>query len=342
MHRGLEGGIEDARRLAEAETQRKLKPSQISGFWYGKGIRSILAQPAAWLELMGKKTLYFWKGYEIPNAHNAYLNSDFSGLLDLLLGRSVIYIPFGLLGPLSILGLLIGLRRIREYLLLYLFALSYSASVIIFFVCSRFRMPVIPILIMFAAFSLWWLYDKIRKRQVPHILIFVLAFALLLPVLNTRLESLTGDQRALNHFALGSAYQELGQVDLTVKEWKTCLVYNPNLNLCRTSLGDLYFNQGLIDSAMTEYTIALLSDTSYLDRVYLGLALIHHRREDRDQAIEYYLKSIEINPRFEFTLLMLGHAYHEKGLVKEAREAWRRILELNPNHQDAIKLLRGS
>jgi tetratricopeptide (TPR) repeat protein len=291
---------------------------------------------------MGRKTLYFWKGYEIPNAQNAYLNSDFSVLLGFLLGKSVIYIPFGLVGPLSILGLLICLRRIRECLLLYLFGLSYSASVIIFFVCSRFRMPVIPILIMFASFAVWWLYQKIKNRQIPHILIFLLVLAMLVPTLNTRLENLVGDQRALNHFALGVAHQELGQLDLTVKEWRTSLRYNPNLNLCRTSLADLYFNQGLIDSAMNEYTIALLSDTSYLDRAYLGLAVIHHRREDRDLAIEYYLRSIEINPRLEFTHLMLGHAYHEKGLVEKAREAWRRVLKLNPNNQDAIKLLRGN
>jgi hypothetical protein len=167
MHRSLEGGIADAIRLAEEERQTKLKASQISGFWYGKGIQSILSQPIAWLELMGRKTLYFWKGYEIPNAQNAYLNRDFSVLLDSLLGKSLIYVPFGLVGPLSILGLLICLRRIRQYLLLYLFVLSYSASVIVFFVCSRFRMPVIPILIMFASFLVWWLHQKIKNRQIP-------------------------------------------------------------------------------------------------------------------------------------------------------------------------------
>ena len=341
MHRSLEGGIEDAIRLAEEERQTKLKPSQISGFWYGKGIHSILSLPKAWLELMGRKTLYFWKGYEIPNAQNAYLNRNFSALLDSLLGKSVIYVPFGLVGPLSILGLLICLRRIRVYLLLYLFVLSYSASVIIFFVCSRFRMPVIPILIMFASFSVWWLYQKIKNRQILHLLIFLLVLAVLLPASNTRLENLMGDQRALDHFALGGAYFQLGEVDLAINEWKTSLRYDPKLNRCRTRLADLYFNRGLIDSAMKEYNIALVSDTSFHDRCYLGLAVIHHRREDRDRAIEYYLHSIEINPRFEFTHLMLGHAYHEKGLLEKAKEAWKKVLELNPDNEDATKLLKG-
>jgi tetratricopeptide (TPR) repeat protein len=92
---------------------------------------------------------------------------------------------------------------------------------------------------------------------------------------------------------------------------------------------------------MNEYNIALVSDTSFHDRCYLGLAVIHHRRKDRDRAIEYYLRSIEINPRFEFTHLMLGHAYHEKGLLEKAKEAWKKVLELNPNNEDAIKSLKG-
>jgi hypothetical protein len=89
----LGGGIEDARRLAEAETKTKLRPSQISGFWYGKGVEFMLSQPLAWIELTGRKALYFLKGYEIPNAQNAYVNKDFSTILAALLGESEIPPP---------------------------------------------------------------------------------------------------------------------------------------------------------------------------------------------------------------------------------------------------------
>lgn len=337
----LEVGIEDARKLAEEETKTKLKPSQISGFWYRKGVDFMLSRPLGWFKLIGRKALYFLKGYEIPNAQNAYVNKDFSTLLAALLGEYVIYFPFGLVGPLSVLGLLVCLKRIRKLLLLYLFILSYSASVILFFVCSRFRMPVIPVLIMFASFSVWWLYQKIKNRQIFPLLASLTLVTTLLLTLNTKLENLTGDQRGMNHLALGMAYYQLGQVDLAVKEWQTSLRFDPTLNQSRTSLAETYFNQGLLDSAMKEYNTALLSDTSCHDRCYLGLGLIHHRREDRDRAIEYYLRSIEIDPRFELARLMLGHAYHEKGLFEKARKEWKKILELNPDNETAIRLLGG-
>jgi 4-amino-4-deoxy-L-arabinose transferase-like glycosyltransferase len=339
IHGSLGGGIHDARRLAEKETKTKLKPSQISGYWYGKGVDYMLSQPLSWLELTGRKALFFWKGYEIPNAQNAYINKDFSTLLDSLVGESVIYLPFGLVGPLSILGLLICLRRIKRYLLLYLFILSYSATVIIFFVCSRYRMPVIPILIMFASFSVWWLYQKIRNKQVLKLLISLAVIFVLLLTLNTRLENLTGDQRAMNHFMLGRAYSQLGKVELAINEWEISLGFDPSLNLSRITLADAYFNQSSLDLAMMHYTTAILYDTSGHDRCYFGLAMIHHQREDRDLAIEYYLRSIEINPRFEQAHIMLGRAYHEEGLPEKAKDEWEKVLELNPNNQAAIKLL---
>jgi Tfp pilus assembly protein PilF len=339
IHKSLEGGIYDARRLAEEEMKTKLKPSQISRFWYKKGVGYMLSQPLSWLELTVRKTLFFWKGYEIPNTQNAYMNEDFSTLLAVLLGESFIYLPFGLIGPLSILGLLICLRRIKKYLLLYLFVISYSASVIVFFVCARFRMPVIPILIIFASFSIWWFYQKIRDKQVLRVLISLVVVVILLLTLNTRLENVTGDQRGMNHFILGGAYYQLGEVESAISEWETSLGFKPSLNICRISLADAYFNQGSLDLAEMHYTTALRYDTSGHDRCYFGLAMIHHKREEWDEAIECYLKSIRINPRSEQTHLMLGRAYHEKGLPEKATEEWEKVLEINPQNEAALKLL---
>jgi tetratricopeptide (TPR) repeat protein len=200
-------------------------------------------------------------------------------------------------------------------------------------------MPVIPILIMFASFSVWWFYKKIKNRQVLPLFISPAVLIVLLLTLNTKLENITGDQGGMNHFSLGKAYYQLGEVESAIKEWQTSLEYDPHLNLSRTFLADAYFNQGLLDSAMKEYNTALRSDTSNHDRCYLGLALIHHQKEDRDRAIEFYLRSIKISPLFDYAHLMLGRAYHEKGLSQKARVEWEKVLELNPDHQGATKLL---
>jgi tetratricopeptide (TPR) repeat protein len=334
------GGYEDAIRLAEEETKAKLKPSQISDFWFKKGFTFIFSQPLSWLELMARKTIYFWKGYEIGNNENEYLYKNFSSLFNLLLGKSIIYFPFGLVGPFSILGLLICLKDFRKYLLVYLFVLSYSASVIIFFVCSRFRMPVIPFLIMFSSFFIWWLFQKIRNKETLPVVISLAMLAILLGGLNTKLENLVGDQSCTDHYVLGISYWNLGKSDLAIGEYKTSLKCNPDFAPSRNNLANIYTHLGKTDQAIEEYKKAILSDP-YYEKTYYNFAALYHRRGELDQAIEYYSKAITLNPRYELAHLNLGKAYSQKGLVEKAKEEWKKVLELNPGNKEAMKLLEG-
>lgn len=334
------GGYKDAISLAEEETGRSLKPSQISDFWFKKGFDFILSQPLSWLKLMARKTVYFWKGYEISNNQNIYLYKDFSSLLDWLLGKYIIYFPFGLVSPLSILGLIVCLKDFRKYLLLYLFILSYSASIIIFFICSRYRMPVIPFLIMFSSFSLWWLFQKIKNKTIFPLVISLAILMILATALNTKLENLLGDQSPSDHYVLGITYWNLGKNDLAINEYKTSLEHNPDFAPSRNNLANIYAHLGKIDKALEEYQKAILSDPSY-EKTYYNLAALYHRRGDLEQAIKYYSEAISLNPRYELAHLNLGKAYSAKGLAEKAKEEWRKVLELNPNNQEAMKLLQG-
>jgi tetratricopeptide (TPR) repeat protein len=333
------GGYKDAIRLAEKETKTELKPSQISDFWFKKGLDFVFSQPLGWLKLMGKKTIYFCKGFEIGNNQNIYLFKDFSPLFNFLLGREIIYFPFGLVGPLSILGLVIGLKELRKYLLLYLFILSYSASIIIFFVCSRYRMPVIPFLIMFSSFFIWWLFQKIKNGKIISLVIPLIILTILLFTLNTKIENLVGDQSYIDHWALGITYYRLGKLDKAIEEYKTSLKYNPDFARSRSNLAAIYTELGKTDQAIEEFNKAILSDPSY-EISYFNLAVVYHQRGDLDRAIEYYLQAITVNPRYELAHLNLGEAYYQKGLLEKAKEEWRKVLELNPDNKDAMKLLK--
>jgi tetratricopeptide (TPR) repeat protein len=339
LDKSLAGGIEDAKRLAEEEAKAKLKPSQISSFWYRKGVDFILSQPTGWLKLMVKKTIYFWKGYEIKNTQNAYVHKNFSSLFDSLLGKGAIYSPFGLVGPLSIMGLLICLKDVRKYLLVYLFILSYSISVIIFFVCSRFRMPVIPFLIMFCSFSIWWLFQKIKKKNILSLVIALAALAGLLISSNTRLENLVGDQSYADHYELGISYQNMGEWELALEEYKTSLKYRPDFAPSRNNLAIIYTRLDKTDPAIQEYKRAILSDPSY-EKSYYNLGLVYHKKGQLDSAIELYLKAISLNERYEEARINLGIVYSQKGLVEKAKEEWRRVLELNPDNKKAVNLLK--
>ncbi len=334
------GGYKDAIRLAEEETNRKLKPSQISDFWYRKGADFILSQPLSWLKLMVRKGALFWKGYEIGNNQNIYLHKEFSSVFDALLGKRIVYLPFGLVGPLSILGLLVCVRDWRKYLLLYLFILAYSASVIVFFVCSRYRMPVFPFLIMFGSFFIWWLFKRIQNRRLFPLVISLPLLAILLMTLNTGLEKVVRPQAATDHYALGISYQNLGKLDLAVEEYKTSLKYDPHAAPPRNNLANVYAQLGKADLAVQEYRKAIHSDPSY-EKSYYNLALLYHGEENLDSAIEYYSQAIGVKERYELAHLNLGVAYYQKGLVEAATEEWLKVLDINPNNQRAKDFLKS-
>jgi tetratricopeptide (TPR) repeat protein len=335
------GGYHDAKRVAQQETGRQLKPSEISSFWYHKGVDFILSSPLRWIKLMINKTIYFWKGFEIPNDKDFYLNKDFSSLFNLLLTKSPLYLPFGLIGPLSILGMAIGLRRWRRNLLMYLFILSYSLSVVIFFVCSRFRMPVIPLLIVFASFFIWWAIDIVKSKELSKMLIALPALLVLLVFLNTGRGKVVSEseQQAQNHFILGTTYEQLSQLQQAGREYQRALRYNPEFASAYNNLGIIYGRTGNPDMAIRQLKKAIQLEPDYA-KAYFNLGVIYQNADSLNLAEEAYLKAVGISPDYEVAHLNLGKLYYRKGMKEKAKQEWQKVLQLNPNNQEARMCLQ--
>jgi tetratricopeptide (TPR) repeat protein len=335
------GGYNDAVQVAQQETGRQLKPSQISRFWYKKGLSFILSSPFRWVKLMINKVVYFWKGFEIPNDKNFYFYKNFSSVFNLLLTKSPLYLPFGLIGPLSILGMAVGLRKWRKYLLLYLFVLSYSISVVIFFVCSRFRMPVIPFLIIFSAFFIWWLIDKIKNRKLSPLSMSIPVLLILVIFLNTGRGKIIPEteQNAQDHFILATTYERLGKLPEAVREYQTALEYDPEFAGAFNNLGIIYGQIGKPQLAAEQFNEAIGLDPNY-DKAYFNLGVIYQQADSLDKAEQVYLRALQINPQYEAARLNLGKLYFRKGMKEEARREWKRVLELNPDNNEARMCLQ--
>ncbi len=335
------GGYHDAVRVAQEETKRRLKPSQISRFWYKKGFDFILTSPLRWTGLMLNKIVYFWKGFEIPNDKNFYLYKNFSSLFNLLLTKSPFFLPFGLIGPLSILGMAIGLKKPKKYLLLYLFILSYTISVVIFFVCSRFRMPVIPFLIIFCSFFIWWFFEKIKKKNFFALLVSFSVFFILVLVLNTGRGKTISEakQNAQDHFILATTHERLGQVKLAIQEYQSALKYDPEFADVYNNLGIIYGQLGKSELAVEQFRKAIQSEPAHA-KAYFNLGIIYQRADSLNLAQKNFLKAIQINPQYEVAHLSLGKVYYRKGMKEKAKEEWKRVLELNPNNDEARMCLQ--
>lgn len=130
--------------MAEKETGRSLKPSEVSNFYYKKGIKFLLDEPEKGFKLWVKKSYVFWNKFEVSNNQDIYFFRRYSSLIRILPIGFWVISPLGLVGMvLSVMGGK-GKADIRKSMLLpILFVFSYMFTVVMFFVTSRFRLPVI-------------------------------------------------------------------------------------------------------------------------------------------------------------------------------------------------------
>ena len=128
-------------REAEARTGRELTPAQASRYWLVAGLRFAVENPLAYLALQGRKLYMFWNGVEAQNNLSLYLARDFVPLLRWCV------LGWGLVAPLAV----VGWATSRRSPLLDLYLASYLAACLLFFTSSEYRLPVVPVILLYAA-----------------------------------------------------------------------------------------------------------------------------------------------------------------------------------------------
>jgi tetratricopeptide (TPR) repeat protein len=162
----------DFKARASEITGQSLSPMQSSWFWFREGMKFIIAEPLAWIRLLGLKMVHFWNYFELPDNLSYVVMQQFSPLLAGLNARFPpagfptpavplgahwvpspihLFFTFGTLAPLGLAGIVLTRERWRRLLPLYVLLAGYVATVLLFFNFSRFRVPVVPILALFAA-----------------------------------------------------------------------------------------------------------------------------------------------------------------------------------------------
>jgi len=171
------GGHEDQVLIArEALGDPGATPREISDYWYDSAWRYIRVSP---LEAV-RHTLF--KAFILINAHEVSNNR----IIEFVTRHSWVYswatFKFWLVLPLALAGLVVGgVWRHPKSLLLIFFAV-YSATVIPFFINARFRMPLVTVLIIFAASAVvaWfrWLRERPFDRRFGGVVVVSMAVAL--------------------------------------------------------------------------------------------------------------------------------------------------------------------
>jgi 4-amino-4-deoxy-L-arabinose transferase-like glycosyltransferase len=164
----------DFRAEAEARAGRSLDATEVSRFWFAEAFAHVRERPAFAVRTFLQKAVLFWNDFEVSDNQDQYLLEDDSWVLRLpLLG-------FGWVAPLALLGA-VAFRARPDVRLLVAFVLVYWATVVAFFVFSRYRIQVVTALLPLAALGAVELWARLRApvwRPIATALAIVLAAAL--------------------------------------------------------------------------------------------------------------------------------------------------------------------
>jgi len=285
--------FEESDFLAEARKRTgrpDLTPSRMSGFWYKEGMREIAADPGLFLARLVRKTLLVINVHEVSdNLNYDFFRERFSWILKLPLPA------YWLAGPFGLAGMALALSRRRGGLLI-IQVVSYGASLLVFYVVARYRMPMVPALLVFAAYGLVSVPALVRERDRRGLAVFlgclVLAGGLGLPRWREPVYDVAWQK-------LGHAWARDGDHDRALESYDRALGVNPDL-------GQAWFGKGLSLEAQGRF----------------------------DEALAAFWRAVALDPRHAGSHYMLGRSLERKGLGEEAARHYRMAAELDPGLAD--------
>jgi tetratricopeptide (TPR) repeat protein len=284
----------DCEYLARLETARlgqKMKPSEVSAFYYRRALRFIDEYPVKWLGLIFKKLSYFWNSYEISNNQNLYFFRRFASISGILPPL------FFIISPLSIIGLVSIFRRERIYHIIGYFIIAYMLTVVAFFVTSRFRLPVLPLVIILASSALLRIVEKIKLKDFKTLIAICIALLILLPLTNIDLFGISHSSFAMSHFSLGNVYLKKRMPDEALDEYEKAIRLAPCVPSAHLNRGIIYFGRLDFENARREF-LQEIDKCRRSARAHNNLSVLDRLQGDSESALRQARMAIAESPQY--------------------------------------------
>jgi len=339
-YRPLRAGREDARverqdakELAEAELGRQLTAGEVSRYWLSHSISYIRSQPGAWGKLLLRKASLLINAREIVDTESIEVYREHSRLLRAL-GW---FLHFGVLGPLALLGLWATRDQWRRLWILYANGLTAALGLVLFYIMARYRMPLIPLVALFAAAGLSRLIQNLRDRIVAPLLGGLAIVAVCATVQNWPLPIQTLP-RATTYYNLGVSlveHHDLAQAKIFLEK---ALEIRPDFADGHYNLANVLVDSGEASNAMDHFRQALTLEPRHME-AHLQMARLLAAEGKSDAAIHHYRVVAGLDPGRAVAHFNLGYLLIQNGRPDEAAGHLRTAIRVAPEHAMAHNLL---
>lgn len=334
---------EEERTIAEKETGRPLKRSEVSAHFLRKGLDFVFGSPLAWLRLEGRKAMALVGTYEASTEYSQYTEIERLPVarLPFLPYAAIIGLAFGGLvatllerkgsetrdvdapdGPAQAAG--------RRAVLLYA---AWAAVVpMLFYVSSRYRLPLVPALLLFAGA----LGDRIvaAARTSGGLdgataggALAAVAFGL---VSFFPLGRQVGPVEANVHYNIGSSLAAAGRDAEAVPEYDRCLDAWPTHAFALVNRGNSLEKLGRSDEALASFRRAREARPElWIAWQSEGAALLRDKRQDDAAAL--FREAATTGVGGGDAWFSLGTILQDQGRPGEAKEALEKAIAVKPN-----------
>jgi Tfp pilus assembly protein PilF len=312
--------LRDAAAIAKLNLGRELGPSGVSGFWFKKAIDFIKKNPPTYFRLLLRKAGYLFSPKEL------IFEPEYTFVSDKIRVFKVISMDLGLILPFAFLGMLLNLKNITKTWSLYLVLLTLGASIILFFVQAKFRIMLVPFLMIFAASAVSEFWKLARNKsflRFGFLLLVLTVFFILLRQPRGSTNQIEKAQANFSefryHFAKAVAYEGKSDYRSALSELNLADKIKPDNHNIAYSFGVMYYNMNKFDKSEEYFKRAIAISPFFVD-AYYNLGFLYNRQKRFDEALAVLKKAAFLDPDDIGVLFQLARTYRAKGMFKEARQ----------------------
>lgn len=300
-----------------------------SRFLRDRTLEAISERPDAWLALEGRKALQLVNGVEIPRGGSIYADRVSSTVLSMLLWHHGLAFPMGLIIPLALLGMVLSADRWRDHGVLIVAIGCHAAFLMVFFVTARYRLPMIPVLAVYAAYGVVQLVHLMRGSGLTRRGVGALAVGVgALVVSNLPIVASSDTYSAVEHFNLAAALERDDGGESALAHYREAVNLRPGTALYQVGLSDALARRGRPAEALEPLKRASALSPDDLElRTRVGTTLLNlGRYREAATVFEQALGSDAGSPGL---LAYLGAAIERLGELERAETLYVRALAIN-------------
>jgi tetratricopeptide (TPR) repeat protein len=327
-------------RHVESKLGRSLTHTEVSDYFAKQAWSHILENPGHTLELIFKKARLFWGAEEIFSNKELNFARQESEILRLLPLNFPAVFSFAVVG---VACLLIRFKKRRKdatadpatesyggpgLLLAGLMVLTLFITYLPFFVTARYRVPILPFLLLFSAVGIRELLFLFSQRKLYPAAILLLATAGLYGA--DVLASFDIKPNSVYwHHLLGVTHARKGESQKALDRFDLALRAKPDHVPSLFERGKALSSVERLQEAAQDFQEVIRLQPGFQDG-YLELGRMFFRLKRTAEAVEIYRQGLQINPRHIGLQINAGTALQSIGDTRGAIKHFGAAVELDP------------